>query len=357
MKRQMITKELMDILVCPVCKGDLILQSNSKESYHFLYCSQCNQEYPIDDGIPNMLPLEMRIPSDEHGNNVSLSIKRANVRYYVNRERERDKWVTHPSKILGLPRLLDFTLKYLNRPNMKVLDVGSGVGLLSSHLCDRGLKPVCFDISHDCIAAAVKCDPHLNSFVADAENMPVRENSFEGVLFAGSLHHLPNPRKALSEAFRVLRDGGRVILLEPNSRSTGIAVEVIRVTLRVMLCPRLVTKDFVRVYNRALAKVLKRNVIKYGGKQYARDANGRWVTSGETERDISLPYVLRLAKMTTFKVLDVRTQEIASAFARFLKKDMSLETGRKLQKIDQMLLERIPLLNKYGDCLLLALQK
>lgn len=57
-------RELMDILCCPMCKGDLVLEvieENEKEIVKgTLYCSKCNEYYPIEDGIPNMLPPELR---------------------------------------------------------------------------------------------------------------------------------------------------------------------------------------------------------------------------------------------------------------------------------------------------------
>ncbi len=57
-------KELMDILCCPMCKGDLVLnveEENEKEIVKgTLYCGKCDEYYPIEDGIPNMLPPELR---------------------------------------------------------------------------------------------------------------------------------------------------------------------------------------------------------------------------------------------------------------------------------------------------------
>ncbi len=55
-------KELMDILVCPVCKGKLVLtvtEENEKEIVSgSLYCKKCNVTYPIEETIPNLLPQE-----------------------------------------------------------------------------------------------------------------------------------------------------------------------------------------------------------------------------------------------------------------------------------------------------------
>jgi len=53
-------KELMRILACPVCKGDLELKVNEEEGEEIitgsLYCSTCNYSYPIVETIPHLLP-------------------------------------------------------------------------------------------------------------------------------------------------------------------------------------------------------------------------------------------------------------------------------------------------------------
>ncbi len=53
-------QELMDILACPVCKGELKLnveQENENEIVSgSLYCQKCDEHYPIVDTIPNLLP-------------------------------------------------------------------------------------------------------------------------------------------------------------------------------------------------------------------------------------------------------------------------------------------------------------
>jgi len=57
-------KELMQILACPVCKGDLELRVDEKKGEEIvtgsLYCSKCNYSYPIVDTIPNLLPPEQQ---------------------------------------------------------------------------------------------------------------------------------------------------------------------------------------------------------------------------------------------------------------------------------------------------------
>ena len=55
-----ISKELLDILVCPVCKTPVKLTADEQG----LKCSQCRRVYPIRDNIPVMLVDEAKIEAD-----------------------------------------------------------------------------------------------------------------------------------------------------------------------------------------------------------------------------------------------------------------------------------------------------
>ncbi len=55
-------KKLLDILVCPVCKGPLVYKKEAQE----LVCKGCRLGYPIQDDIPVMLETEARqLDADE----------------------------------------------------------------------------------------------------------------------------------------------------------------------------------------------------------------------------------------------------------------------------------------------------
>jgi len=57
-------KDLMDILACPVCKGELELSVEKENKQEVvtgsLYCPRCDVRYPIVDTIPNLLPPDQR---------------------------------------------------------------------------------------------------------------------------------------------------------------------------------------------------------------------------------------------------------------------------------------------------------
>ena len=56
--------DLLDILICPECKGKLDLVVSEKENEEIiegsLTCQSCSEVYPIRDSIPNMLPPALR---------------------------------------------------------------------------------------------------------------------------------------------------------------------------------------------------------------------------------------------------------------------------------------------------------
>ena len=53
-------KDMLDILCCPTCKGDLKVDIKKEENDEIIegcfICKKCNTNYPIEDGIPNLLP-------------------------------------------------------------------------------------------------------------------------------------------------------------------------------------------------------------------------------------------------------------------------------------------------------------
>ena len=57
-------ESLLDILCCPLDKHDLELEDAERDGDEVvggdLVCTECGERYPIEDGIPNLLPPDMR---------------------------------------------------------------------------------------------------------------------------------------------------------------------------------------------------------------------------------------------------------------------------------------------------------
>ena len=57
-------EDLMDIICCPLDKHELELEADERDQDEVvsgsLVCTECGESYPIEDGIPNLLPTDMR---------------------------------------------------------------------------------------------------------------------------------------------------------------------------------------------------------------------------------------------------------------------------------------------------------
>ena len=97
---------------------------------------------------------------------------------------------------------------------MDVLELACGSGQFTFPLCSRVRSWEATDFSESMIAEAEKipCTAHFS--VQDAACLPYGNRQFDVVLIGNALHIMPQPRKALSEIHRVLKDGG--ILLAPT---------------------------------------------------------------------------------------------------------------------------------------------
>lgn len=108
-------------------------------------------------------------------------------------------------------------ISYLPPGNRRtVLDCGCGTGILLADLAARYFDVHGLDISLDMISRTSVDSENLKGLVVgDAEVLPYGDNSFDAVVCRGSLHHLPNIKKALGEFGRVLKAKGILVLSEP----------------------------------------------------------------------------------------------------------------------------------------------
>ena len=96
------------------------------------------------------------------------------------------------------------------RAGMRVLDLACGPGHVAAAAAERGTLPVGLDFSPAMIALARAGHTGIRFEQGDAEALPFADASFDAVVANFGVHHVPEPIRALREAHRVLRPGGRV---------------------------------------------------------------------------------------------------------------------------------------------------
>ncbi|HXV79840.1 MAG TPA: methyltransferase domain-containing protein [Candidatus Binatia bacterium] len=91
----------------------------------------------------------------------------------------------------------------------KVIDIATGPGYVAAAAARRGAAVVGVDFSTAMIADARRRHPDVDFREGDAEHLPFGDASFEAAVMNFGLLHLGRPDRALAEACRVLRAGGR----------------------------------------------------------------------------------------------------------------------------------------------------
>jgi len=104
-------------------------------------------------------------------------------------------------------------------PPLVIADLGAGEGTVSQLLARRAKKVIAVDNSEKMVefgsglarAHGVK---NLEYRFGDLEELPVKKGEADVAFFSQSLHHAQHPPRALAEAFRIVKPGGRVIILD-----------------------------------------------------------------------------------------------------------------------------------------------
>ena len=100
------------------------------------------------------------------------------------------------------------------KAGMQILDLAAGPGSSSEPLHKAGATVFATDFSEGMLAVGRKSRPYLNFSKADALNLPFEENRFDVVTISYGLRNTVDYPKALAEARRVTKPGGRMVVVE-----------------------------------------------------------------------------------------------------------------------------------------------
>jgi SAM-dependent methyltransferase len=108
-----------------------------------------------------------------------------------------------------------------------VLDVACGPAFTAAAAAERGASVRGLDFSDAMLAVARARHPALAFDQGDAEALPYADATFDTVISNFGIHHAPNPVKALAEARRVLRAGGRLAFTVWADQASNIAWKLV----------------------------------------------------------------------------------------------------------------------------------
>ncbi len=128
---------------------------------------------------------------------------------------------------------LEVTLEVLGLPaGGWLLDAGGGTGRVAAWLRPYVDGLVLADLSGRMLAQAQA--KGLETLLAPTERLPFAEGTFARVLMVDALHHVIHQAATVSELWRVLQPGGRLVIEEPDIRTAGVKLVALAEKLALM---------------------------------------------------------------------------------------------------------------------------
>jgi SAM-dependent methyltransferase len=192
--------DLLDILCCPECRGELRLdgaQSASDIDTGTLRCQNCRAEHPIINGIPRFVPAENyassfgwqwnQFPKTQLDSYTGVPITR-------NRFFAQSGWA--PEELNG----------------KRVLDVGCGSGRFAEVTLSTGARLVALDYSSAVEACKKNLgdNPRLDVVQGDMYKLPFRDGVFDYVYCFGVIQHTPEPSRGFRSMVGPVKPGGKL---------------------------------------------------------------------------------------------------------------------------------------------------
>jgi ArsR family transcriptional regulator len=106
-------------------------------------------------------------------------------------------------------------------PPMVIADLGAGEGTISQLMAQRAKRVIAIDNSEKMVEFGAELArkhgiTNLEYRCGDIEEIPIRSGTVDLAFFSQALHHATHPEHAIAEAWRILKPGGRIAVLDLN---------------------------------------------------------------------------------------------------------------------------------------------
>lgn len=137
----------------------------------------------------------------------------------------------------------------------KILDVACGSGVNRNDLPDK-IFYCGIDLSFAGLSAAKKSNMNARFMKADAEKLPVQDDSFDYVISTNAVEHFIEPALIFNEIWRVCKKGGLILLIFPNfgdyifNYPPSISHMTNKLSYRLMYILKQIYRQTIRIFNK-----------------------------------------------------------------------------------------------------------
>lgn len=186
--------QFSEFCVCPICRSSLTQQNND------LICTACERRYPIENGLPVLLPNYDDNLQERYHQNYELIAKA-----FVETNKSKADNVTGRHEVL-----LDFIGPRHN--GKRILDIGS------SHALYLDKIEADFKVALDIASTYLRLIPASTNMVpiqGDAESLPFKKGFFDIIIIADILEHVLHPEKLIECVKNVCHENTQVFVHVP----------------------------------------------------------------------------------------------------------------------------------------------
>lgn len=209
--------EAIQMLRCPVCvKGGagLLVQK-----YGALECRICARCYRLFENMADMMP-QQNASNSESKEVEEFWGKSFNVRF--NDMKAEDDFIAlledFRNGLIDKEHLLVNELNLEDLKGRHVLEIGSGAGAHAALMKSYGPFIFAMDIASERVRSTAGNLSRVSqgdgiAIKGDAEQLPFKDDAFDVVYSSGVLHHAPDTDKCIREVYRVLKPGGKAVIM------------------------------------------------------------------------------------------------------------------------------------------------